>query len=104
MCYCEACKKETSIKTQSSHINSAAHIENEVISRTNNNLTDKTYTYFNPDFEKVDNLYKRAIDECTHHFHKFIYKCEFVVKFDHAIHGDTNYFKLKNKLKINMKK
>ena len=92
MWYCEACKKDININTKSSHIKPAAHIEKEVVSRKNNNLTDKTYTYINPDFEKVDNLIKRAIDECTQHFHRFKYKCEFVVKFNHATHGTTNYF------------
>ena len=44
MWYCEVCKKDININTESSHIKSAAHIENEVISRTNYNFTDKTYT------------------------------------------------------------
>ena len=35
MCYCEICKKDIIINTKSSHIKSAAHIENEVVSRTN---------------------------------------------------------------------
>ena len=52
MWYCEAFKKDINNITKSSHIKSAAHIENEVFSRINNNLTDKTYTYINPDFEK----------------------------------------------------
>ena len=69
--YCEACKKEININTKSSHIKSAAHIEKEVFSRINNNLTDKTYTYINPDFEQVDYLIKSAIDECTQQFHRF---------------------------------
>ena len=76
---------------------SAAHIENEVISRIKKNLTDRTYTYINPDFEKVDNLFKRAIDECTQHFHRFKYKCELVINFFHATNGNTNYFTLTNK-------
>ena len=38
----------------------------------------------NPDFEKVDNLVKRAIDDCTQHFHRYNYKCEFILKFTHA--------------------
>ena len=80
MWYCEVCKKDININTKSSHIKSAAHIESEVISRINNNLTDKTYTYINPDFEKVDNLVERAIDDCTKYFHRFKYNCEFVVK------------------------
>ena len=60
MWYCEVCKKDININTKS-HIKSALHIENEVISRINNNLTDKIYTYINPDFEKVDDLVRRAI-------------------------------------------
>ena len=80
MWYCEACKKDINNNTKSSHIKSQAHIENEVISRINNNLTDKTYTYINPNFEQVDDLIKRTIDECTQHFHRFKYKCEFVIK------------------------
>ena len=104
MWYCEACKKDININNKSSHITSAALIENEVISRIINNLTDKTYTYINPDFEKVDNLIKRAIDECTQHFHRFKYTCEVVVKFNHATHGNTNYFSLTNKFKIQHEK
>ena len=99
MWYCEVCKKDININTKSSHIKSAAHIENEVISRINNNLTDKTYTYINPDFEKVDNLVERAIDDCTKYFHRFKYKCEFVVKYNHAAHGTTNYFTITNRFK-----
>ena len=56
MWYCEACKKDININTKSFHIKSAAPLENEVNSRINNNLIDKTYTYINPDFEKTDNL------------------------------------------------
>ena len=52
MWYCEACKKDININTKSSHIKSTAHIETEVVSRLNDNLTDKTHTYINPDFEK----------------------------------------------------
>ena len=52
MWYCEACKKDINNNTKSSHITSAAHTKNEVISRILNNLTDKTYTYINPHFEK----------------------------------------------------
>ena len=50
MWYCEVRKKDININTKSSHIKSAAHIENEVFSRINNNLTDKAYTDTNPDF------------------------------------------------------
>ena len=57
------------------------------------------YIYINPDFEKVDNLVKRAIDDCTNYFHRFKYKCEVVVKFNRATHGKTNYFTLTNKFK-----
>ena len=99
MWYCEASKKGININTKSSHIKSAAHIENEIISRINNNLTDKTYTYINPDFEKVDNLVERVIDNCTKYFHRFKYICEFVVSFNHATHGTTNCFTIPNKFK-----
>ena len=99
MWYCEACKTEININTKSSHIKSATHIENEVVSRININLTDKTYRYINPDFEKLDDLVKSAIDDCTQLFHRFKYKCEFVVKLNHAIHGNTNYFTLPKKFK-----
>ena len=99
MWYCEACKKYININTKSSHIKSATHVENEVVSRIKNNLTDKTHTYINPDFEQVDTLIKSAIDECTQHFHRFIYQCEFVVKFNHATHSNTKYFTLTNKFK-----
>ena len=97
--YCELCKKDININTKSSHIKSATHIENEVISRINNNLTDRTYTYINPDFEKVDNLVQRAIDDCTKYFHRFKNKCVFVVNFNHASHGNTNYFTITNMCK-----
>ena len=92
MWYCEACKKDISVNTKSSHIKSVPHIENEIISRVNINLTDETYTYINPDFEKIHNLIERAIDECTQHFHRFKYKYELVIKFNHATHGHTNCF------------
>ena len=71
MWYCDVCKKDININTKSSHIKSAAHTENEVISRINNNLTDETYTYINPDCERVDNLVKSAIDYSTKYFHRF---------------------------------
>ena len=99
MWYCELCKKDININTNSSHIKYAAQIENEVISRINNNLTDRTYTYLNPDFEKVNNLVQRAIDVCTKYFHRFKYKCVFLVKFNHATHGNTNYFTITNMFK-----
>ena len=99
MWYCDICKKDININTKSSHIKSATHIENEVISRINNNLTDRTYRYINPDYERVDNLVKSAIDDCTKYFHRFKYKCEFVVKFNHATHDTTNYFTITNKFK-----
>ena len=99
MWYCELCKKNININTKSSHIKSALHIENEITSRINNNLTDRTYTYNNPDFEKVDNLVQRAINDCTKYFHRFKYKCVFVVKFNRASHGNTNYFTITNNFK-----
>ena len=51
------------------------------------------------DFGHVVNLIKRANDECTQRFRRFKYKCEFVIKFIHATHGNTNYFTLTNKFK-----
>ena len=44
-------------------------------------------------------MFKRAIDECTQHFHRYKYKIELVVKFNHLTHGHTNYFTLTNKFK-----
>ena len=104
MWYCEACKKDININFKDSDIKSATRIENEVISRVNNNLTDKTYTYINPDFEKVDNLIKRTFDECTQNFHRFKNKCEFVVYLimQHmSVQTNLHYQK---SLKIKMKK
>ena len=92
MLYGETGKKDININTKSSHIKSAAHIENEVASRIFNNHTDKTYTFINPDFEQVDNLIKAAIDDGTKHFQRFDYNCEFVVESNHATQGNTNYF------------
>ena len=99
MWYCELCKKDINVNTKSSHIKSAAHIENEVITRINSNLTDRIYTYINPDFEKVDDLVRRAIEDCTKYFHRFKYKCVFVVKFNHATHDTTNHFTITNMFK-----
>ena len=86
------------INTKSSHIKSATHLENEVIPRINSNLTDKTYTYINPDIQQ-DNLVERAIDDSIKKIHRFKYKCALVVKFNQATHGNTKYFTLTNKLK-----
>ena len=49
--------------------------------------------------KEKDNLIKRTFDECTQHFHRFKFKCDFVLKFNHATHGNTNYFTLTNKFK-----
>ena len=48
MWLCETCKKDKNVDTKSSPFKSAADIENEVLSRMINILTDKTYTYINP--------------------------------------------------------
>ena len=48
----------------------------------------------------MDDLVQRAIDDCTKYFHRYKYKCVFVVKFNHATHGNTNYFTLTNNFKI----
>ena len=92
------------INTKCSHIKSAAHIQNEVLSRKNNNLTDKTCSYNNPDVEQVNNLNKRVTDECAQHFYRYKYKCEFVVKLNHATHGNKNFFALKKRFKNKHKK
>ena len=52
MWHCETCKRDRNFSITSSHIKSAALIEIEVPSGINFNLTDKTYTYINPDFEQ----------------------------------------------------
>ena len=60
----EACEKDINF-TKSSHIKYEAQIENEVISRKNKNLTDKTYTNLSPEFDHVNGLVKRNIDART---------------------------------------
>ena len=78
------------IDSKSSHIKSTTVMNKEVVSRTNKNLTDKSSTHLNPDFEQVNNLVKRAIDDCTQRFNSFEYECVFVVKINHATHGNIN--------------
>ena len=75
MWFCESCRKDRNIDTKSSHIN-LPHIWKmklflEKILTLQIKLTD---TYINPDVEQIDNLIKRAIEECTQHFHRFIFK------------------------------
>ena len=91
MWYCEACKKEMNINTESSHNKSDSQKENEAISRIDNNLTDKTFTYLNPEFDQVEGLVKRSMDDCTQYFHRFKYKCVYVIKINHASHGTINF-------------
>ena len=79
------------IDTKSSHIKSTTVIVKEVVSRINKNLTDKSSTHLNPHVEQKDNLVKRAIDDCTQRFHIFEYECVFVVKINHATHGNINF-------------
>ena len=84
-------KKDINGNTKSSQIKPRSHKENETIYRLNNNRTDKTYTHFNPDFEQVDELVERTIDDCRQHFRRYKYKYVFVVNLSHATHGTTNY-------------
>ena len=71
MWYCEVSKKVININIKSSHIKSATHKENDVYSRINSNLTDKTYTYLNAEFGQVDGLVEETFDDCTKYFHRF---------------------------------
>ena len=85
------------INTKSSLAISTTHIGTESISRINNNHTDKTYTYINPEFDQVDALVERTVDDCEQFFLRFICKCVFVVKLIHETHATTSYFTLSNK-------
>ena len=97
--YCEVCKKDINFNFKSSLVKFSTHIEKEVISRINSNLTDKTYTYLNPKLDQVDGLTERAVDGYKQFFLSFKEKFVFVVKFIHQTHGSTFYFTLTNKLK-----
>ena len=52
----QICKKDIKINIESSHIKSTGHIENEVFSRINRNLTEKKCTYLNPELDPVYDL------------------------------------------------
>ena len=67
MWFFETSKKD--IYTLNLPILNLQHIENEVVSRINNNFTDKTYTHLNPEFDRVDDLIRKAIDDCEKYFH-----------------------------------
>ena len=69
-----------------------------MILEKNNNFTNKTCKYLNPNFDQVDGLAKAAIDDCTKYFHNFNYKCVFVLEIFHQTHGTTSYFTLSNKV------
>ena len=43
--------------------------KNELVLRINNNLTDETYRYLNPENDQADGLDERAIDGCEQFFH-----------------------------------
>ena len=60
----------------------------------NKNLLDETYTYLNLEFEQVDELLRRTIDDCTQCFHRFKYICALVVKFIKGSHNTTSYLEL----------
>ena len=51
------------INTKSSHIKSDSYKDNEVVSRINNYLIDKTNTYLNSEFALVDDLVKTTFDD-----------------------------------------
>ena len=53
MWYWEVCKNDVNLITKSSHIKSDTKTENGLVSRINNNPTDKTNTYNNPKFNKI---------------------------------------------------
>ena len=99
MLYYEACQKDIKFFIKSNHIKSRPHTKNEFIYGINKNLRDETYTHLNPDFELVDDLVRRATNDCTKKFHRFKYKCVFFVKLNHATHGKTNYFEITNTFK-----
>ena len=44
---CETCKKDLNIINKTSQFKSTKLIENEVISRTNNHLSDRTFIFLN---------------------------------------------------------
>ena len=71
MWYCKTCKKDKNINTKSSQTKSNLHIEIEVVSRVDNDLTGKKSTSFNPVFDQGD-LERKAID-CVQHFYRFKY-------------------------------
>ena len=73
-------------------------MEKEVLSRMNNNLSDKTYIYLNPESNEVNRLVKRAIDVCKQYFYRFDYKFVLVVNFFHQTVG-TASFNLSNEVK-----
>ena len=64
---CVACKEDIKSTTEFSHIKSRLHIENEVISRINNTLTDKK-TYLNSYFDQLEILVERTTDGCKQNF------------------------------------
>ena len=66
--YFEVSYRDKNIIPKFSTNKSTTHEEKEVISRINNNLTDKTYTNVNPEFNQVDGLIKRATDGCGKNF------------------------------------
>ena len=89
---CEVCNTDIKIITKSSPIKSTAHIGKQVTPRLNNNLTERKYTYLNPEVNRVDDLFTTVIDDCTKSFHRFKFECVFVVKFVHETDGTTVFF------------
>ena len=92
MFYCEACKKDRNFIAKSPHMKSKSHIEYKSIYRINDNLTDKTYTHLKPDFEQVDVLVKRTIDDRIKYFHSIECESVIVARLTRATHDTTKNF------------
>ena len=95
--HCEVCKKHLKNKSKLSHINSDTQKENEVLYKLDNKLNDKTYTYFDQEFDQVDASGKRTIDGCIQKLRRFKKKCAFVIKtYYHPTCEIITYFTLPN--------
>ena len=92
MWFSEKGKGDVKNNANSSHIEFTTHKEIEVNFRMNNNLTCETYAYLNPEFDQVDGLVERAVDDCTKDFHRFKHKRVFVIKYFHQTHETTSHF------------
>ena len=79
MLYYETCKKDLNIITKTSHFKSTILIENEVISRTNNHLSDRTFIFLNPEFDHLYGLVENTFDDCEKKIHGIKNKRVFIV-------------------------